>query len=113
MTKHGVTGEQIKKFMHTMDKDTVADLCVQITNELQEACNNVGKKYLELEQKFPELMAACGFAVIATCNASAIADEHVPACLVLGTAEGIQHAAQPLIKSFGEISQEAKRVKEA
>ena len=101
-----VTSEQIEKYIATVGKETVSDIAVSITNRLQDACEHVGNVYLELEQKFPEIMAAMGFSVIATCNALPIDIEHAPVCVVVGSASGIQHAAQPLIKAFNEIQQE-------
>lgn len=107
-----VSAKQIEKYMDTVDKETVAEIAVTITDRLQKACENVGNVYLEMEQKFPEIVAAIGFSAIATCNALPLEVEHTPICVVLGTAAGIQHAAQPLIKAFSNIS-EAKYDKES
>lgn len=107
-----VTSEQIESYMNAVGKETVAEICVDITKRLQTACENVGNVYLELEHKFPEIMAALGFAAIATCNALPIETEHAPVCLVVGSAPGIQHAAQPLIEAFNKIQQEVNRDKE-
>lgn len=108
-----VTSEQIESYMNAVGKETVAEICVDITKRLQAACENVGNVYLELEHKFPEIMAALGFAAIATCNALPIEAEHAPVCLVVGSAPGIQHAAQPLIEAFNKIQQEINNDKEA
>ena len=110
MLKHAVTGEQVKKFIDMTDRETVAELSARITEELLDACKAVGDKYLELEHKFPELMAANGISIIATCNALPIKGD-APICVIVGTMEGIQHAAQPLIKAFSNISQEVKHDK--
>ena len=108
-----VTSEQIESYMDAVGKETVAEICVAITSKLQEACNNVGDVYLELKHKFPEIMAAMGFAAIATCNALPIEVENPPVCVVVGSAPGIQHAAQPLIEVFNKIQQEVNHDKEA
>lgn len=108
-----VSAEQIKSYIDTVGKETIAEITTAITDRLQEACENVGNVYLEMEQKFPEIMHGMGFAVIATCNALPIEVEHTPACVVIGTAPGIQHAVQPLTEAFGKISQEVKCDKEA
>lgn len=107
-----VTSEQIESYMNAVGKETVAEICVAITNRLQEACAHVGDVYIELEHKFPEIMAALGFAAIATCNALPIESEHAPVCVVVGSAPGIQHATQPLIEAFNKIQQEVNRDKE-
>lgn len=108
-----VTSEQIESYIDTVGKETVSEICVDITNRLQEACAHVGDVYIELEHKFPEIMAAMGFAAIATCNALPIESEHAPVCVVVGSAPGIQHAAQPLIDAFNKIQQEVNRDREA
>ena len=107
-----ITSEQIESYIDTVGKETVSEICVTITKRLQEACEHVGDVYLEMEQKFPEIMTAMGFSVIVTCNALPIDTEHVPVCVVVGSASGIQHAAQPLINAFSKISQEVKHDKE-
>lgn len=103
-----VTAEQIESYISAVGRDTVSEICVDITNRLQEACEHVGNVYLELEHKFPEIMSAMGFAAIATCSALPIEIDHVPICVVIGSAPGIQHAAQPLIEAFNKIQQEVK-----
>lgn len=103
-----VSSEQIESYINTVGKETVAEIATTITDRLQEACENVGNVYLEMERKFPEVMAVMGFAAIATCNALPIEAEHAPTCVVIGTEGGIQHAAQPLIEAFNKISREAK-----
>lgn len=108
-----VTSEQIESYMDAVGKETVSEICVAITNKLQDACAHVGDVYIELEQKFPEIMAAMGFAAIATCNALPIESEHTPVCVVVGSASGIQHAAQPLIDAFNKIQQEVNHDREA
>ena len=107
-----VTSEQIESYMNAVGKETVSEIWLDITRRLQEACENVGNVYLELEHKFPEIMAALGFAAIATCNALPIKTEHAPVCLVVGSAPGIQHAAQPLIEAFNKIQQEINHDRE-
>lgn len=98
-----VSMEQIDKFMRSKSKEDIADICVSITDQLQDACNKVGELYLELEKKYPEVFAAIGFSVIATCSALPIEVEHVPVCVVMGSAAGIQHASQPLIEAFKSL----------
>lgn len=107
-----VTSEQIEKYISTVGKETVAEIAISITKRLQDACEHVGDVYLELEHKFPEIMAAMGFAAIATCNALPIETEHAPICVVVGSASGIQHAAQPLIDAFNKIQQEVNHDRE-
>lgn len=107
-----VTPEQIESYINAVGKETVSEICIDITDRLQEACEHVGDVYLELENKFPEVMAAMGFAAIATCNALPIEIEHTPICVVIGSAPGIQHAAKPLIEAFNRIQQEVNRDKE-
>lgn len=98
-----VSMEQIDKYMQSKSKEEIADICVSITDQLQEACSKVGELYLELEKKYPEVFAAIGFSAIATCNALPISSEHVPVCVVMGSASGIQHASQPLIEAFKSL----------
>ena len=107
-----VSSKQIKEYMDTLDRETVADIATTITDRLQEACAHVGDVYCEMEQKFPEIMACMGFSAIATCNALPLEIDHTPVCVVVGTASGIQHAAQPLIEAFSKISKEARHDKE-
>lgn len=88
-----ISQEQIKKYVDTVGADTVSEIATEITERLQEACTHVGEVFCEMEQKFPEIMACMGFAAIATCNALPIEVEHVPVCVVTGTASGIQYTA--------------------
>lgn len=108
-----ITSEQIESYINAVGRETVSEICVDITKRLQDACEHVGDVYIELEHKFPEIMAAMGFAAIATCNALPIESEHAPVCVVVGSAPGIQHAAQPLIDAFNKIQQEVNRDREA
>lgn len=39
----------IESYMNAVGKETVSDICVTITNKLQDACAHVGDVYLELE----------------------------------------------------------------
>lgn len=103
-----ISDKQIDEYLNTVGKETVADIATTITERLQEACAHVGDVFVELEQKFPEIMACMGFSAIATCNALPLEVEHTPVCVVVGTAAGIQHAAQPLIEAFSNIQQEVK-----
>lgn len=108
-----VTSEQIESYINAVGGETVSEICVDITKRLQDACEHVGDVYLELERKFPEIMAGMGFAAIATCNALPIETEHAPICVVVGSAPGIQHAAKPLIDAFNRIQQEVNRDRKA
>lgn len=107
-TMEKVTMEQIKKYMQSKSEEDIAETCLSITDQLQDACSKVGELYQELEKKYPEIFAAIGFSVIATCNALPITSDHTPVCIVMGSAAGIQHAAQPLIEAFGKISREVR-----
>lgn len=102
-TMEKVSMEQIDKYMRSKSKEEIADICVSITDQLQDACSKVGELYLELEKKYPEAFAAIGFSVIATCNALPITSDHTPVCIVMGSAAGIQHASQPLIEAFKSL----------
>jgi len=102
-TMEKVTMEQIKKYMQSKSQEDIAETCLSITDQLQDACSKVGELYLELEKKYPEIFAAVGFSVMVTCNALPITPEHTPVCIVMGSAQGIEHAAQPLIKALKSL----------
>ncbi len=107
-----VSDKQIKDYLDTVGGETVADIALTITERLHEACAHVGDVFCEMEQKFPEIMTVMGFSAIATCNALPLEIDHTPVCVVVGTASGIQHAAQPLIEAFSKISKEARHDRE-
>lgn len=90
-----------KEFFEKNDDDKLSVICEMILHKLGTKAEELTDLYEALHNSYKDIMSIAGFSIIVTLTAAPFKD-NAPFSVIMGTKEGVNLAAQSIIKQLKE-----------